>query len=134
MRAALALAVTLVPLAGCLAGDDAGAADGHFVYFSWSRSVKQCVDRDCTYGSNSVPFSEALECGSNPTLSWDANSWLHGTVTARVKDDSDAQVATHTIFGDGKGSEVVEGQPGTWTFEGSTSNANGNMQMRLACD
>ena len=75
----------------------------------------------------------ALVRDLHPTLSWDANSWVHGSVRARVLDDSGAEVASHTVVGDGKGSEVVVGKAGTWTFTGSTSDANGSMQMRLTC-
>lgn len=134
MRAALGLVLALPLLAGCLEdGPDAGDADGHYVYYSWGSTHKSCINGRCTYGSNGETFSLPLECDSQPTLSWDANSWVHGSVTARVKDHAGAQVATHTVSSDGKGSEVVAGEPGSWTFEGSTSNANGNMQMRLTC-
>jgi len=133
MRVALAASLACMALAGCLSGDDAGDADGHYVYYSWNTTQSNCVNGRCTYGSNSEPFSLPLECDSRPTLSWDANSWVHGSVTARVKDDSGAEVASHTVAGHGKGSEVVAGKTGTWTFEGSTSNANGSMQMRLTC-
>lgn len=133
MRVALAASLVSLALAGCLSGDDPGAADGHYVYYSWNSTQSNCVNGRCTYGSNSEPFSMPLECDSDPTLSWDANSWTHGSVTARVKDASGTEVASHTVSSDGKGSEVVEGKTGTWTFEGSTSNANGSMQMRLTC-
>ena len=134
MRAALALALAALPFAGCLEpGPGPGDSDGHYVYFSWSTTQKNCVNGQCTYGSNHREFSEQLRCDSHPTLSWDANSWVHGSVRARVLDDSGAEVASHTVAGDGKGSEVVVGKAGTWTFTGSTSNANGSMQMRLTC-
>jgi hypothetical protein len=134
LRAALALALVALSIAGCLeSSPDGGEADGHYVYFSWSHSQKSCVNGRCTYGSNSEPFSQTLECASMPMQSWDANGWVHGSVTARVKDGSGAEVGKHIVSGNGKGSEVVQGKAGTWTFEGTTSDANGSMQMRLTC-
>ena len=128
MRWLAALAV--LACAGCLGSAE---PDGKFVYYEWSRSVKQCNDDGCTYGENREPFSLTLECPVDPTLSWDANSWIHGSVTARVKDDAGALVASRTVSADGHGSQVVRGKAGTWTFEGSTSDANGNMEIRLSC-
>lgn len=133
MRVALAASLVCMVLAGCLSGDDAGDADGHFVYYSWNSVQSKCVNGRCTYGANSDSFSALLDCDSTPTLSWDANSWAHGSVTARVLDDSGTEVASHTVSSPGKGSEVVPGKPGTWTFEGSARDAHGSMQMRLSC-
>ena len=77
MRAALAVALLVLPLAGCAAGDDAGAADGHYVFFKWNQTISQCQNGACTYGSNQLPFSETLECDSAPELSWDVEDWVH---------------------------------------------------------
>lgn len=133
MRVALVLALG-AGLAGCLGdGGSASDADGHYVYFTWNRMESECLNGVCTYGSNSVPFSEELACSVRPTLSWDASGWKYGFVTGIVKDRDGAEVARHVVSTDGKGSlEVPQGE-GPWIFQGSTSNANGNMQMRLTC-
>jgi hypothetical protein len=133
MRAVAATAVLL--LAGCLGGPAAvnDQADGHYVNYRWSTSQQSCQNGVCSYGENHKAFSIELACAAQPTLSWDANSWVHGTVLARVHDSTGAQVASHTVAGNGKGSQPVTGTPGTWTLEGSTQDANGSMEVRLTC-
>jgi len=129
-RAALLASFLALVLSGC--ASSAGKADGHYVNYRWGTTESECVNGSCTYGSNHKTFSITLACDIDPTLSWDANNW-HGSITANVKDATGAQVASHTVSSNGKGSQPVTGQPGTWTFEGWTSNANGNAEIRLAC-
>ncbi|MEA3203691.1 MAG: hypothetical protein QOI63_1370 [Thermoplasmata archaeon] len=131
MKAVAALALLL--LAGCLGTAVNDKADGHFVNYRWGTSTQQCNNGACTYGSNHQTYTIQLACAAQPTLSWDANSWVHGSVVARVQDGAGAQVASHTVAGNGKGSQPVAGTPGSWTLEGSTQDANGNMEVRLTC-
>lgn len=129
------LLVGLVVLAasGCLDASNAGAADGHYVNYRWGQSSQSCQNNVCTYGQNAKTFEVELRCDVAPTLSWDAKNWIHGSVTASVLDDKGTEVARHTVAANGKGSQPVAGEPGTWTLKGSTNNANGVMEIRLAC-
>lgn len=127
----LAAPLLLGLFSGCL--DSQADTSGQYAYFNWGKSQRSCVDGVCSYGSNSFSDSAQVECGPDPTLSWDANSWLHGTVRLQALAPNGTVAAEHTVSGNGKGSKVVDGPAGTWTLKGTTRNANGNMQGMLAC-
>lgn len=133
MRAALALLVAGTALAGCSDGGADGAPDGHYVNFRWGNSSSSCINGACTYGRNAEPFEVALRCRVVPTLTWDAKEWRHGSIAAEVLDDDGGVAARFTLTGNGHGTVPVDGTPGTWTFKGRTSDANGNAEIRLAC-
>jgi hypothetical protein len=133
MRWSLALLALAPMLAGCSDDDDTGRPDGHYVYYDWNSVQSSCTNGVCTYGQNHEDFSIELRCDVNPELSWDARNWRHGSVRATVLDDAGVEQATRTVSGNGDGSEVVDGEPGTWTLQGFTQDANGNLQFRLTC-
>lgn len=128
----LAVGLIVPFVAGCLDDEDY-AADGHYVYFSWHKSQRTCTNGNCQYGSNADTFAEVLRCSSNPTLSWDSRL-EHGSVFVQVRDDDGAYAANRTVSGTSKGNATVPGEPGEWTFTGTTRNANGNLEIRLTCD
>lgn len=136
MRVRLTAAFLLLgaTLAGCAGvGDADDAPDGHYVNFRWGSSSSNCINGRCTYGSNAEPFEIQLQCRVVPTLTWDAKNWKHGRITAEVLDHDGQRAAQFTLTGDGHGTVPVAGTPGTWTFQGQTSDANGNAEIRLAC-
>lgn len=126
-----AVALLTVLFGGCL--DDQTDTAGNYASFDWGRSQKNCVNGVCSYGTNSFTDSAEVECGRDPTLSWDANNWIHGSVRLQVLAPNGTMAAEHTVAGNGKGSMPVEGPAGTWTLKGTTRNANGSMQGMLVC-
>lgn len=128
-------AIAAAGLPGCLSqwGDPDDAPDGRFVNYRWGSSARSCTNGQCAYGDNADAFSIELRCRVAPTLSWDANSWVHGTITAIVLDDAGAEAARHVVAGNGRGEVPAQGKAGTWTLKGTTGDANGNAEVRLTC-
>ncbi|HUR61145.1 MAG TPA: hypothetical protein VM286_02110 [Candidatus Thermoplasmatota archaeon] len=129
---AMAILLLAMLVAGCLGSSVNDKPDGHFVRHQGGSHSQHCVQEKCRYGS-SEPFTAHLACSKAPTLSWESNGWISGTVTARVLDSGGAEVLTQTI-GNGQGSKTVSGgTPGIWVLDGSTQDYYGLIEVRLTC-
>jgi len=126
-----AIAVLVIALAGCAAKES--YVVGQYAYVRWNESTSACSNNVCTYGSNSESLVSKVKCGTATSLSWDLKNWIHGSVAIKVTDPAGALLDSSSFSANGHGSKQLNGAAGAWTLDGRTSDANGNLEVRLTC-
>ncbi|MES2155324.1 MAG: hypothetical protein V4510_09340 [bacterium] len=135
MRALATLLVLLSVAAftsGC-ASPQPENLSGHYAYIDWNESTQSCTNNNCDYGTNNRVLTYNVTCGPDPILSWDLKNWIHGSMVVRVLDPTGAQADKRTLSSNSHGSAPMHGPGGAWTLEGTSHDANGNLQVRLTC-
>ncbi|HLE47238.1 MAG TPA: hypothetical protein VI818_02990 [Candidatus Thermoplasmatota archaeon] len=131
MRVTVLLVGTALVLAGsgCLNSDPSG----RYARVQWGHSFTQCSNGVCTYANNAEELASKVRCGTAANLTWTVKEWVHGAVTLHVYDSSGAEKDMRVLSSNGHGEKPLTGGEGVWRLEGTTRDANGQLDARLTC-